>query len=91
MLCFIALILYRVMRSRLKHADASPERALEQLRALGRHRVRLKDAEPIDGISSIDAGQAHRTRRGEISLHRPHPPRPVLIPFMNRAWGNGYQ
>ncbi len=61
MLCFIALILYRVMRSRLKLAGAevSPERALEQLRAIQRHRVRINDAAPIDGISSIDANQAH--------------------------------
>ena len=61
MLCFIALILYRVMRGRLKLAgvEVSPERALEQLRTIQRHRVRINDAEPIDGISSIDAGQAH--------------------------------
>jgi hypothetical protein len=61
MLCFIALILYRVMRSRLKLADAqlSPERALEQLRAIQHHRVRINGAAPIDGISSIDANQAH--------------------------------
>uniref|UniRef100_D5X1E2 Transposase IS4 family protein n=1 Tax=Thiomonas intermedia (strain K12) TaxID=75379 RepID=D5X1E2_THIK1 len=60
MLCFIALILYRVMRSRLKlaGADVSPERALEQLRAIQRHRVRINDAEPIEGISSVDASQA---------------------------------
>jgi transposase len=60
MLCFIALILYRVMRSRLKlaGADVSPERALSQLRAIQRHRVRINDAEPIEGISSVDASQA---------------------------------
>ncbi|MDE2456130.1 MAG: IS256 family transposase [Burkholderiales bacterium] len=60
MLCFMALILYRVMRGRLKLAgvEVSPERALEQLRAIQRHRVRINDAAPIDGISSIDAGQA---------------------------------
>lgn len=60
MLCFIALILYRVMRSRLKlaGADVSPELALEQLRAIQRHRVRINDAEPIEGISSVDASQA---------------------------------
>jgi len=61
MLCFIALILYRVMRGRLKLAgvEVSPERALEQLRAIQRHRVRINDAEPIEGISSIDATQAN--------------------------------
>jgi len=61
MLCFIALILYRVMRGRLKLAgvEVSPERALEQLRTIQRHRVRINDAEPIEGISSIDATQAN--------------------------------
>ena len=60
MLCFIALILDRVMRSRLKLAGAevSPERALEQLRAIQRHRVRIHAAAPIEGISTIDAQQA---------------------------------
>ena len=60
MLCFMALILYRVMRSRLKLAgvEVSPERALEQLRAIQQHRVRINDAEPIEGISSVDASQA---------------------------------
>ena len=60
MLCFIALILYRVMRSRLKLAGAevSPERALEQLRAIQRHSVRINAAAPIEGMSTIDVQQA---------------------------------
>ena len=58
-LCFMALILYRVMRQHLRaaHSPLSPERALEQLRRIQHHRVRLNQAEPISGISSISAGQ----------------------------------
>ena len=40
-ICFIALILYRVMRSRLKdsHTKISPERALDKLRRIQHPRV----------------------------------------------------
>ncbi|MDN5782805.1 MAG: IS1634 family transposase, partial [Luteimonas sp.] len=43
LICFIALVLHRVMRMRLKAAGskASPERALQLLRQLQRHRVHL--------------------------------------------------
>lgn len=58
-ICFIALILYRVMRSRLRAADTglSPERALQQLQRIQHHRVRLNGAEPITGVSSINQQQ----------------------------------
>ncbi len=80
MLCFIALIIYRVMRSRLKLAgvELSPERALEQLRAIQRHRVRINDAEPIDGISTIDAGQANLFQALKLSK----PTRDAQMPLL---------
>lgn len=58
--CFLALIVYRVMRQRLKLAksDLSPERALAQLRRIQRHTVRINQAEPITGISTINETQA---------------------------------
>jgi hypothetical protein len=58
-LCFMALILYRVMRMRLKssHSSHSPERALEILRRLQRHQVRLNQKTPLSGISSITPEQ----------------------------------
>jgi transposase len=58
--CFLALIVYRVMRQRLKLAksDLSPERALAELRKIQRHKVRINKAEPISGISSINDAQA---------------------------------
>lgn len=60
MLCFMALIVYRVMRQRLKLAksDLSPERALAQLRAIQRHRISINRAAPISGISTINTEQA---------------------------------
>ncbi len=59
MICFIALIIYRVMRSRLHAGGAShsPERALAKLRRIQRHRVTLNDSQPIAGLSSIDQEQ----------------------------------
>lgn len=60
MLCFMALIVHRVMRQRLKMAksDLSPERALAQLRRIQRHSVSINEAAPVCGISTINAEQA---------------------------------
>lgn len=60
MLCFMALIVYRVMRQRLKlaNSDLSPEKALAQLRRIQRHRVSINQAAPISGISTINTQQA---------------------------------
>jgi transposase len=60
MLCFMALIVYRVMRQRLKLAksDLSPERALAQLRRIQRHSVRINNADPISGVSTINSLQS---------------------------------
>ena len=59
-ICFIALILYRVMRQRLKLAgsDLSPEAALADLRRIQRHCVSIDNARPIIGISTIQPRQA---------------------------------
>ena len=56
----MALIVYRVMRQRLKLAksDLSPERALAELRKIQRHKVRINKAQPISGISTINDAQA---------------------------------
>lgn len=60
MVCFLALIVYRVMRQRLKLAksDLSPEKALSQLSRIQRHKVSINDAQPIEGISTINELQA---------------------------------
>jgi hypothetical protein len=59
-LCFMALILYRVMRMKLKAAKSpySPERALASLRRLQAHRVRVNGQTPMAGLSTITDEQA---------------------------------
>jgi transposase len=60
LICFMALVLYRVLRMRLKDADSrlSPERALEQLRRVQYHQVHL-GGERRHGTSSLsDADHA---------------------------------
>lgn len=59
-ICFMALILYRIMRLKLKAANntLSPERALESLRRIQRHRIQLNGDQPVEGISTITDEQA---------------------------------
>jgi transposase len=54
-ICMLALILYRVMRQRLKMSgsDLSPEAALADLRRIQRHSVSINNGAPIAGISTI--------------------------------------
>jgi hypothetical protein len=70
----MALILHRVMRSRLRAANAglTPERALEQLRRIQHHRIRLNGAEPVTGVSSINDQQSEvlnalRVKKPDVS------------------------
>src|SRR5207244_3256754 len=50
-ICFMALILYRIMRTRLHASQTplSPERALSTLRRIQHHRVTLNGAQPVTG------------------------------------------
>ena len=59
-ICFMALILYRVMRQRLKLAgsDLSPEAALADLRRIQRHTVSIDSGTPIHGVSTVQPRQA---------------------------------
>ena len=58
-ICFMALILHRVMRMRLKRAQHpdSPQTALRLLRRVQRQAVRINDAQPVTGVSSINEQQ----------------------------------
>ena len=58
-ICFMALIVYRVMRSRLHTASVplSPERALASLRRIQHHHVTLNGAQPVTGLSVITKEQ----------------------------------
>lgn len=48
-ICFMALILYRVMRMRLRASDTqlSPERALDRLRRIQHHQVIVNNTQPV--------------------------------------------
>jgi transposase len=54
-ICFMALILYRVMRLRLRAGDTqfSPERALAKLRRIQHHQVIVNDTQSVTGLSTI--------------------------------------
>ena len=58
LICFLALVLYRVMRMRLKAAGngASPKTALELLRRIQKHRAAIGDR-PYTGISKTTPEQ----------------------------------
>ncbi|GGO76416.1 hypothetical protein GCM10011348_03560 [Marinobacterium nitratireducens] len=68
MICFMALVLHRVMRMRLKAAgsDYSPTRALEQLRRIQYHRANL-NAAAFNGISTMNAEQLSIFKALEVS------------------------
>jgi transposase len=61
MICFMALVLHRVMRARLRerpvHNVTSPERALSILHRVQTHRIVLAGKKAITGISTLDAEQ----------------------------------
>ena len=54
-ICFMALILHRVMRMRLRagNTGVTPERALQTLKRIQHHRVSINGARPLSGVSSI--------------------------------------
>lgn len=56
MLCFMELIVYRVMRQRLKLAksDLSPKRAIEKRRRIQRRSVGINAGAPMSGVSTIN-------------------------------------
>jgi len=55
----MALILYRVMRQRLKlsGSELSPESALADLRRIQRHTVSINSGAPIEGVSTVNQRQ----------------------------------
>lgn len=59
MVCIVALVLYRVMRMRLKASkrEESPTRLLEQLRRIQHQTVKAQDGRKISGLTEINAEQ----------------------------------
>ncbi len=70
-ICFMALILYRVMRGRLRASDTqlSPERALDKLRRIQHHQVTVNDRHPVTGLSTIN--QEHADILFALTIKKP--------------------
>jgi transposase len=70
-ICFMALILYRVMRMRLRAGDThlSPERALDKLRRIQHHQVLVNDTQPVAGLSTIS--QEHTAILAALTIKKP--------------------
>ncbi len=63
-ICFLALVLHRVMRMRLHAAESkfSPGSSLEMLRRIQHHRINLNGTRIVRGLSRIDDLQARMLR-----------------------------
>jgi transposase len=59
LICFLALVLYRVLRMRLKARDSqlSPERALEIVRRIQFHQITLHQRQSASGLSAMTPEQ----------------------------------
>lgn len=70
-ICFMALLLYRVMRMRLRASDTqlSPERALDKLRRIQHHQVMVNDTQPVTGLSTIN--QEHTAILAALTIKKP--------------------
>ena len=79
-ICFMALILYRVMRQRLKLAGSplSPEAALTNLRRIQRHSVSIDNGAPVSGISTINQDQAATMAALKVKKLSNEPQLPLL-------------
>jgi transposase len=65
LICFLALLLHRLMRPRLK--DLSPTAALEKLKGLQRHHVKLGDTQ-MTGLTATNDDIKSILRQLELPL-----------------------
>jgi len=70
-ICFMALILYRVMRTRLRASPIllSPERALDKLRRIQHHQVMVNHTQPVTGLSTVN--QEHSDILSALTVKKP--------------------
>ena len=75
----MALILYRVMRSRLRDSTTkiSPERALDKLRRIQHQKVKVNDLEPIAALSNIS--QEHTDILQALTIKKPTLPAQLTL------------
>jgi hypothetical protein len=78
-ICFMALVLHRVMRMRLRAANTgiTPERALQSLRRIQHHRVTLGGAKPLSGVSSM--GDEHAEMFRALKVNQPSTNRQLTL------------
>jgi transposase len=71
LVCFMALILYRVMRMRLKakQREESPSRLIEQLQRIQQQTVKTTDGQTLHGLTDITPAQKSLF----AALHLPAP------------------
>ena len=69
-ICFMALIVHRIMRQRLKEGEAgiSPERALQTLKRIQHHRVSINGSDPMSGVSTISPEDAKVLKALKVNL-----------------------
>jgi hypothetical protein len=70
-ICFMALILYRVMRSKLRQGQTklTPEKALDKLRRIQHQKIVLNKTQPIAGLSTIT--QEHTAILSALNIKKP--------------------
>ena len=70
-ICFMALIVYRVMRARLRTSNTplSPERALDKLRRIAHHQVMINHTQPVAGLSTVN--QEHSDILSALTIKKP--------------------
>lgn len=73
LVCFIALVIYRVMRMRLKASqrDESPSRLLEQLRRIHQQTVQTSDGQALTGLTEM--GPLQKSLFASINIPAPTP------------------
>ncbi len=78
-ICFMALIVHRIIRSRLQAANAglSPERAIAQLQRIQHHRVCLLSGKPMAGISSL-TNEQHKVLNA-LRIEKPAIPQQLTL------------
>lgn len=73
LVCFMALILYRVMRMRLKTANRSesPATLLEQLKRIHQQTVQTGDGQTLTGLTEMTPAQKSLFAALELALPTP--------------------
>ena len=78
-ICFMALIMYRMMRQRLKEANTglSPSGALSQLQLIQHHRIEFNE-KPLTGISTLTSDQKSILASLKVDKHTEKGQLPIM-------------